>query len=414
MKNLPRISLLSETYPPIVGGGETYARLLADQCRRLGMDVFVLTRRVRADMIPVEDLDGTTIFRLPPVGMLRFGKYVMFPPLAWTLFKMRHRYDVIYVSNFRVLGLVAVPVAKLLGKRCVLRSGTCGEMSCEYTTVHRKKSSLVGLLLAWPKRLRRWILLGADAFVSANSAIAEEFAGSGVPPEKIRTIHNGVDTDRFQPAGLEEKAALRRRLGLPEDAFMVGYSGKLNKGKGLDHLISVWPAVSARCPGAHLVLIGGGGDQTISCEAELREFVREHRLEGTVTFSGYVQNVSDYLRALDIFTLPTEYEGLSNAVLEAMACGLPCVTSDVGGLPDIITHSIDGLLLPPGDRRALVEALCGFFAEPESAIRVGSTARETVQRRFSLAVATERQREFFAGLMCEPGDEVEEVAHDEA
>lgn len=394
--NTPRICLLTETFYPMVGGGETYARLFASRLSKLGASVFILTRRVDPKWKVSDVVEGVPVSRLPPSGTGRFRKYAMLPYTAIALAKMRSRYDIVYVANFRVLGLVAVIMARLLRKKCVLRSGTCGEMSGEYANAHRPRSSIAFKLMLPLMALRRRILKLADAFVSNNRAIREEFIKSGVPPRKIQVLANGVDTEVFRPAAPAEKIYLRAEFGLPMEAFIVGYSGKLNRGKGLDHLIAVWPKILAQKPESHLVLIGSGGGQSISCEEELREAVRTQGLESRVTFTGYTTEVSRYLQTLDVFVLPSEYEALSNALLEAMACGLPCIATNVGGLPDVIRHGANGLLIPPKSRDALVRAITSL--QGEAAVRLASAARRTIEEKFSLDVTAKQHLDFLKNL----------------
>ena len=128
----PRVCLLTETFHPVVGGGETHARLLSRALGRLGVEVFVLTRRRTRAMEPRACVDGVSVVRVPPPGFKRFGKYLMLLPVAWKLFSLRSRYDVVYVCGLRVLGVVGVAVSKLLGKRCVLRAESVGEMSGDF------------------------------------------------------------------------------------------------------------------------------------------------------------------------------------------------------------------------------------------------------------------------------------------
>lgn len=391
--SLPRVCLVTELYSPIVGGGETYTRLFAGLSASAGMPVFVLTRRIRCDLPSVERVDETMVYRLPPSGMLRLGKYVMLPVIAWELYRRRREYDVIYAANFRVMGLVAVIMGKLLHKKSVLRSGTCGELSGEYATTHKAQRRAVMAVLALPMAVRKKILGSADAYISNNSAITREFTSCGVPKSRVETIPNGVDTAVFSPASSEERRALRRKLGLPEAGFLVGYSGKLNKGKGLDMLMSIWPEVVSRAPEAHLVLIGAGGDQSISIEPYLREQAAGLT---SVTFTGYVPNVPDYVRALDLFVLPTEYEAMSNSLLEAMSCGLPCIATSVGGLPDVIDHPMDGLLIPPHSPHVLTEAILAIHTNPEMAGRIARAARHTVEERFSIGAVADMHTALFA------------------
>ncbi len=286
MAGPPRMCLLVESFFPMVGGGETYARAIAARLHALGVPVFVVTRRIRRDLKVHEIVDGVPVHRVPPTGMVRFGKYAMLPVVALTLVRLRRLYDVVYVVNFRTLGPVAVLTAKLLRKKCILRAGICGEFSGRYVADHATGSPRAASWLAAPLALRTAVLRQADGFVSNCEAVAEEFRRHGAAQEKIARLPGGTDTEMFHPVEPAMKRHLRRRLGLSPERFLIGYAGKLNRGKGLEHLLAALPAILRRHPKAHVVLIGSGVGQFLSQEAALRELVRVLGREERVTFTG--------------------------------------------------------------------------------------------------------------------------------
>ena len=394
----PRVCLLTETFYPVVGGGETYARVFARALNDLGMGVFIITRRSKRELESHELIDGIEVFRVSPTRGMRLGKYAMLPFVAAGLFRMRGSYDIVYVSNFRILGVLGVVAARVLRKKCVLRGGTCGEISGSYAAGHGVLSRLAAMLLSGPFAFRRCVLRRADAFVGISSAIVEEFLQCGVPEQKIVLLPSGVDISQFRPVDGDRKRELRAKLGLPVTGFLVGYSGKLNRGKGLNHLIAAAVELARQHDDIHVVLIGSGSGQFLSCESDLRDMVCKHGIEDKVTFTGYVTNVQEYLCSLDAFAFPTENEALGNALLEAMACGLPAVASRVGGVPDILTDGIDGLLVPPGRPQALVEAICALKADPSMAARLASAARATIESRFSLENLARQHLDFLASI----------------
>lgn len=394
-----RVCLLTGSFYPVIGGGETYARNVARHLAARGVDIFVLTRRIISASPRTEVVDGVPVIRVGPSGKASLAKYLMLPTAAAQLWRRRHHYDVLLVSNFRALGPFAVVMAKLLGKRCVLRAGVCGEFSGEYITADGGVSRRALSWLAAPLALRTAVLRRADGFISNCAQISEEFERHGVARQRITLMPGGVDTERFQPATSDERARLRAQLRLPSDRSLIGYSGKLNRGKGIDHLIAALPLILKRQPAAHLVLIGGGANQSLSQEHTLRAMVRDAGLEDRVTFTGYVQNVPEHLRSLDVFVLPTEHEALPNALMEAMASGLPCVATRVGGIPDLIEDGVSGRLIEPGDVEALARALIELWEDAALAQRYGLAARRTIEARYSLDELARRHVTFLSGLM---------------
>jgi glycosyltransferase involved in cell wall biosynthesis len=134
----------------------------------------------------------------------------------------------------------------------------------------------------------------------------------------------------------------------------------------------------------HLILIGSGQGFTVSCQEALVDFVKNNNLESTVTFTGNVENVHKYLQAGDFFVFPSQSEALGISLLEAMSCELPCIASNVGGIPDIIEHNVNGVLVPYGDERKLLEAMRELLSNHERATQLGSEARKTVVEKYNI------------------------------
>jgi len=387
----------------VVGGGETHARLLSAELNALGMPTFVITRR-SFPYLPVRDRVGITpIYRVSPTRMKRWGKYAMVPYVLRALAQFRDEYDLIYVCGFRVLGAPTVLAASTLRKRCVLRAEVLGELSGKYAMAYSRLPAVVSRSYATAITARNSILRRADGFVGISEPIVEEFLRHGVPSEKIHPIPNGIDPEIFRPATLAEKRDLRRKLGLPS-GVIAAYSGKLNRGKGLENLIRAWHTVVRNTKDAHLVLVGSGGNQSLSCEPQLRHAVRSLNLEPTVTFTGYVDCVHEYLQASDLFVFPTENEAFGIALVEAMSCGLPSIASHVGGIPGIVDHLNNGVLVDPGEADALAWSIMALIEQPDLRGRLAHEARESVRRRFSIRVVAEQHKELFSSI-CNAPDE---------
>jgi glycosyltransferase involved in cell wall biosynthesis len=392
----PRICLLTETFYPVVGGGETHARLLAQHLNLLGMSTFVLTRRSDPGLASSDMVSGIPTCRVRPTGMKRFGKYLMVPFVLAELIRRRSEYDVVFVCGFRVLGMPAVIAAKLLRKSCVLRAEAQGEMSGAYASAYRKLPIPIALgFRAWIG-VRNWVLRRADAYVAISRPVAEEFIECRMDARRITELPNGIDVEAFTPSDRAGRRSLREKLGLPVNAAMVSYSGKLNQGKGLEYLLRAWTEVASSHTDAHLVLIGSGGGQSLSCEDELRAFVRDHGLASSVTFTGYVENVPEYLQASDLFVLPTENEAFGLSLVEAMACGLPAIASDVGGVPEIVDHLENGILVPPADPDVLAREIVRLLDNSALSCKLSVNARRTVCERFSIQAVANRYYPLFS------------------
>lgn len=396
MTGPPRVLFLTESYHPVLGGGETHIRALAGRLARLGWTATVLTRRSEPSWPAEERLDGVRVRRVPPSGPGRTGKYAMVPAALAALGGEAAGHDLVVVRGTRVLGLPAVVAARALGLRVVLQAEVNGEMSGEvYAWGTALEAPLPRRLLSAAVAVRNGLLRDADAFVAVSTRIRDEFLEAGVPREKVALIPHGVDTERFRPPTAAEREALRGRLGLPAGAELVVYTGRLLRGKGLEVLVTAFGRVAASRPRVHLVLVGSGAGQALSVEADLREKVERDGLAARTTFAGRVENVEDYLRGADVFAFPSVFEALGLSLIEAAACGLPAVGSRTGGIVDVIEHEGSGLLVAPGDAGELAAGLSSLLAEPERRAALGRRAREIARTRFDLDESVDLYRGLF-------------------
>jgi glycosyltransferase involved in cell wall biosynthesis len=380
-----KICIFTETYYPVVGGGETQARLLAEGLITNGHSVIVLTRRSDAALRQHENYGDVSVYRLAPVGSGQLKKWGLLLSSLPALVRLRDQYDLIFVSGYRIIGLTAVLVGKLFRKPVVLKADSQGEMSGEFFESGLKKFGTSRSSL--PFRLffgfRNVILKKADAFSAISPEIASEWTSNRVPLNKIHVIPNGVDTALFAPANAEQKSFLREKLNLPQAAIIAIYTGRLVSYKGLPLLLKVWNEIRPRHENAILLLAGTGGLDIHNCEAQLHDYVTSAGLEKNVLFLGSIQNIPEYLQAADLFVFPTENDAFPSSLIEAMACALPVVTTPVGAIKTIVSHRETGLLVQPGNFEQLFEALYVMLSDKAFASRLGEAACRMVQERYS-------------------------------
>jgi glycosyltransferase involved in cell wall biosynthesis len=243
------------------------------------------------------------------------------------------------------------------------------------------------------------VLKKADAFSAISSEIASEWTSNGIPPNKVHLIPNSVDTKRFLPVEPAQKMLLREKLNLPQSASVAIYTGRLVSYKGLPLLLEVWNEIRRKYGNALLILAGTGGLDIHNCEEELRAYVKSECLEGHVLFTGAVQNVPEYLQASDFFAFPTENDAFPSSIVEAMACGLPVITTPVGAIKSIVSHQRTGLLIQPGNAEQLFQALDVMVSDKELASRLGPAARKSVQDLYSADTVTKKYLALFQGLV---------------
>jgi glycosyltransferase involved in cell wall biosynthesis len=213
--------------------------------------------------------------------------------------------------------------------------------------------------------------------------------------ERVRVVLNAVPSARATPPTDAEKAAARREWDLPADAPLAGYVGRLElPKKGLDVLIGSFARLRRSLPSARLAVAGDGPDR-----ARLERMARESGLADAVRFTGGLVDPRLFYDALDVFVLPSRWEGFGLSALEAMGSFLPVVASRVGGLPEVVADGETGLLAPPGDAASLESALRRLFAEPETARRFGAAGHARLLARFDPDVQARRVEEAYTEVL---------------
>jgi glycosyltransferase involved in cell wall biosynthesis len=199
------------------------------------------------------------------------------------------------------------------------------------------------------------------------------------PPAHVAKIPNSVDLTKFKPVSSNEREQLRNRLGYPAGKTIVLYVGRLSRAKGVLMLIEAWPGLIAMFPNAYLVMVGSGTDSWDDCEADIVEFVRLHELKSHVALVGHSNSVHEYLQGADLFVSPSDYEGFSLTLVEALGCAIPVVTTSVGAAPEIIRDGSNGFLCLPRDQEALRAAIALALGQQHRWASIGALARESVQ-----------------------------------
>ncbi len=394
----PRIAMLMwACAPDREGGAEKQCRRIAVELTRRGYDVLIVASRPFRDTPVRETWEGGEILRLGKcVPRLNRGIRVLrrafakIPskalsfwfelPLQWLArrgflsdfrawlrtdeartVKIFHAHEAIWLAG------VAVEAADALGGVAL------GKASSDHPL------SRVGYDV--PER-RRWALLRQRAaYIAPTEHLKNRLVQRGISDERIFTIPNGVELPErleWNPAG------------------DVLYVGNLSQGAGykaFDVLFAAWARVHQRLSTARLSLLGGGED------IHWRSVVRELGCEGGVHFCGYQPDPAVYYKNARCFVLPSRAEGMSNALLEAQAWGLPCVVSDIPANRAVVEDGVNGLLVPVGDAEALAAALLRVLMDDALCRRLGSAARRTIEEHFSIQATVDRLCEVYQRLL---------------
>lgn len=196
-----------------------------------------------------------------------------------------------------------------------------------------------------------------------------------LPKRKSTVIPNGLDITLYQKE--INKNQKKQELSLPQDSIIISCVGRLEKQKGQEYLIKALVPLSQNQPNLHLLLIGAGSNEKM-----LKELAKNLKIAPQVHFLGKTDDVPQLLAISDIFTLPSLYEGMSNALMEAMATGLPIVATDIPENKEVIENN--GLLVPPKDSKVITQALQILLQHPEKRLLFGQNAKQAAYKKFAL------------------------------
>ena len=232
---------------------------------------------------------------------------------------------------------------------------------------------------AWSLWVDR-LLKSADDLLITESDSSRNYLikNLGYAPQKVKTLYNGVDIAQW-PISKTDRAQKRLELGLAPDDILVGSIGRLDAQKGHGVLLEAIAKLKDHRPAIKCAILGDGPRKE-SLRAQLRRLA----LEKTVWLLGERPDATAWLSAFDLFALPSLWEGLPNALLEAMALGVAPVASGVDGVGEVVTDGQNGLLVPPRNAAALAEKIAALSADGALRERLGQAAKKTVAERFSL------------------------------
>jgi len=339
-----------------VGGAEDHLLSLVRNLDRRRFDPLVccigrsgpIGKELEAEGVRVEEL-----------GKLRKGGFDReIVPLLQALIR-RERIRLVHAHLYH---------ANFYGRLAAFREGIPIVVSVHNTYVRpRIRRSLVN----W------WLARRTPVIIAGSEAIRNDIVRyDRVAPEKIRVIPYGVDVDRFDIPLSKEGA--REKLGLPKGQFIVGTVGRLEEQKGQKHLLDAVGILRREGRDVLLLLVGGGRE-----EDRLRAQAMREGIGDAVLFLGTRRDLPELFRAMDVFTLPSLWEGLPIALLSAMAAGLPVIVTPVGGVPEVVKDGENGILVPVGDTRALAAAIRKFSEDPAGARILGRAAATTVRDGYS-------------------------------
>ncbi len=296
-------------------------------------------------------------------------------------FLRRHRIDIAHVHLFvpSVIGLLAATLA-----RTRLRV-----MTRHYSDYHTRIGK------RWHVRVDRMCTALAHGVVAVSEHTADHMVQKeGAPRAKLRVVVNGIDFSRVKVSGTEAVSRVRRELGA-EGAYLLLVAARMHPEKGYEHLFRAIALLRQRL-GAPLVLaVAGTGPLLPAYQAQVRDL----GCDDVVRFLGFRADLPDLMAAADIFVLPSVAEAFGLVLTEALHLGTPVVATRVGGIPEIVTDGIDGLLVPPADPAALADALAGLLGDERRRKTMAGAGREKVGKRFQFRDMVRSYEGFYDELL---------------
>lgn len=225
-------------------------------------------------------------------------------------------------------------------------------------------------------RFERWLMRGTDAVIASAESVKEHYVAQvGADPAKVEVIYNAVDWAQLQTT--MTRVELRQSIGVPLDVPAAGIIARLTEQKA--HRVLFEAMAQPALEKLHLVVVGDG-----ELKADLRARSESLGIHGRVHFLGARRDLGNILAAIDIFAMPSYWEGLPLSMVLAMGAGLPVVASRVAGIPEVVTDGVSGLLVEPGDREQLTRALSALVEDQGARLRLGAAARSFVVPRFGI------------------------------
>jgi len=365
--------IISQFYP-LLGGAEVQAQQLASGLRERGIKVCVLTRRLKG--LPRYEVIGRIPvyreIRTIELGILWGIGYIV--SVFIFLYKKRKDYDIIHchiVQGFHTI--VALFFKYIFKKKVIVKMSSSGETSDLKVL---KEGKFGRLFLRWIRNV--------DIIISVCKKASLEILRNGFSKDMLVEIPNGVDTDRFSKSDSKDKNDIRN----------ITYIGRLDSYKGIDYLLNGFKHLLSEVDDVRLTIIGNGPDEII-----LKNMAKDLAIQDRVTFKGREEDILSEFYDTDIFVLPSLSEGMSNVILEAMACGLPVVATSVGGNGDLIRDRYNGILIPPRDSIRLSAVLLELLEDEELAQRLGKEARKTVEENYSMGHIIDKYIKLYERLL---------------
>lgn len=375
------ILMLSIYFPPHYSGAAKQGLALAKQLRSRGHNIEFVT--IRREEECFEDVyDGFKVWRIA-MGTSKHQELGFWWNFFWFMYKRRNDFDILHSHGAYYLNSTIGPLGRLFGKKSIVKTSMA-------------KNDLDDLGKSLSGKVHLFFLKQVDAYIAISKDLQDEFSELNFPPEKVHFLPNGVDTERFKPADPQRVTENKTALGLLAQQPVALTIGVFDQRKNIGWLIQEWVENEGFGTGALLLAVGPQSrEDKEGVFLQGLEKIADSRPD-LVKIVGHVDRIEDYFQAADFFILPSTNEGMPNVILEALAAGLPCITTQVSGCGDLIAEAVNGYFFPANSAEGLQMSLNRLLSS--NIDEMGLAARNFVEKKFSLSFLADRYEKLYLQL----------------
>ena len=358
----------------VIGGAEISLLTLLRNLNREKFEPLVIlpNRGMLGDRIQELDID----IKFFPLNKINIRNPLPYLKTVWSLIKIlrNHNIDLLH-CNMDICNQYGMIAAKLLN-----------------TPVITHTRNILG-----KRAFQRMFLSGADMLIANSRVCAESYSQYISKDQGVEIIYNAVDAEQFHPEG---RCNLKSQFNIRNGEFVIGQVAQITPDKGQDVFIRALAQVVKTYPNVRALIVG----DTVIDDSDwflnkLKQLVKELDLIDKVTFSGFIKDIVDMYRCLDLVVLPSESEGFGRTIAEAMAMSKPVVATKVGGLPELILEGETGFLVPSGDSNALAYSILKIIESPDLARTIGINGRKMVKEKFSIENNVKKTEQAYMSLL---------------
>ncbi len=379
-------------FPEVSGAGLQCKSLIAAAADKT-LSFCVVTTSKDSSLYFRDLVSGITVYRLPVSGGAPIILLSWLRRACFLLFKVLRGADIIHLHGFSRKSYFFLLYGLLARKKVLLKMSSLGVDDPLSVRGRRTLGSVFFGL--------------ADYYLAPSPALEDSFRRSDLKAERLVTLPNGVDCERFSPAEDTGKSSLRARLGLLQERVLVLFVGHFSVDKRPDLLVRACSSLFSK--GIGLVMVGSTDPEGFEVDeqvvAKVKNIAARAEVPGSVVLVERSDRIEDFFRACDIFAQPSVREGLPNALLEAMACGLACVASRLPGVNDYLLEPEAGILVEPDDCKSLARAIENLAGDSALRKRLGDEARKKIlSGGYEIGRVAEQYRKLYFSVAGRSGE----------